>query len=65
MTRRSYMDRLRSIVAYIASLGSMLFGKMNLEELAIYVGILTAVGTFIINWYYRYKQNAREERDAD
>jgi Bacteriophage holin family HP1 len=57
------MDRLRSIVAYIASLGSMLFGKMNLEELAIYVGIVTAVGTFIINWYYRYKQNAREERD--
>ena len=57
------MDKFRSIVAYIASLGSMLFGKMNLEELAIYVGIFTAVGTFIINWYYRYKQNAREERD--
>jgi uncharacterized membrane protein (DUF485 family) len=52
------MEKHSSAAAYIASLGTALFGGVTLQEVALWVGILTAVGTFVVNWYYK-------EREAD
>ena len=33
------------------------FGAITLNEWAVIVGILTGVGTFIVNWYYKHKES--------
>jgi hypothetical protein len=52
------MEKHSSVTAYVASLMTALFGGITLQEVALWVGILTALGTFIVNWYYK-------EREAD
>lgn len=52
------MEKHSSVTAYVASLMTALFGGITLQEVALWVGILTALGTFFVNWYYK-------EREAD
>lgn len=52
------MEKHSSVWAYIASVGTALFGGVTLQEIALWVGIITALGTFFVNWYYK-------EREAD
>lgn len=56
------MERQSSLVAYWASGLTTLFGGITLQEVAIVVGILTAIGTFVINWYYKAKEDSRAEK---
>lgn len=59
------MDRIEkhsSVSAYIASIGTTVFGGLTLQSVALVVGIVCTLGTFIVNWYYKVKENDREER---
>ena len=49
-----------STVAYSSSGATAAGGFLSANEIAIGVGILCALCTAIVNWYYRAKQNKRD-----
>lgn len=51
-----------SVCAYLASFWGVVMG-LTIQEFALWIGILTGVGTFIVNWYYKAKEDARNERN--
>lgn len=58
-----------SICAYLASVWGVIIG-LTLNEVAILVGIFTAIGTFGVNWWYKHKESksfiaALQGRDAE
>lgn len=56
------MEKHSSAWAYLTSLGMALFGGVTIEHLALWVGIITALGTFIVNWYYKAREDDRAEK---
>ena len=59
------MEKHSSIWAYLASVGTALFGGLTLQDVALWVGIITTIGTFAVNWYYKDREHDREdEREA-
>ena len=57
------MDRLTTPLAYSTS-GTLMVCGFTLSDLALLVGILTGLGTFIINWYYKAKDDKRKEQNS-
>lgn len=55
------MEKHSSVWAYLASLSTALFGGATLQEVALWVGLITALGTFLVNWYYKAREDARAE----
>lgn len=51
-SKATYTGASTSIVAWMLS-----------SEFGILVGILLGVGGFIVNWYYRAKEDRRQERE--
>lgn len=51
-----------SAAAYTASGGTVLFGVITPSELAALIGAAAALGTFLVNWYYRHKAHDLAER---
>ena len=49
-----------SILAYLTSVGTAIFGGLTLQDVALWVGILTTIGTFAVNWYYKDREHNRE-----
>lgn len=41
--------------------GASILGWVMSSEFGILVGLLLGVGGFLINWYYRHKQDRREQ----
>ena len=56
------MGKHSSVWAYLTSLGTALFGGVTLHDIALWVGILTALGTFLVNWYYKAREDDRAEQ---
>ena len=56
------MEKHSSTWAYFTALCTALFGGMTLENIALWVGIITALGTFLVNWYYKAREDARAEK---
>lgn len=56
------MEKHSSVWAYGTSLGTALFGGVTLQDVALWVGIITALGTFFVNWYYKARENERAEK---
>ena len=56
------MEKHSSILAYLASVGTAIFGGLTLQDVALGVGIITTIGTFAVNWYYKDREHDREER---
>ena len=52
------MEKHSSACAYLTSLVTAVLGGLTVQELALWVGIVTTLGTFLVNWYYK-------EREAD
>lgn len=52
------MEKHSSVWAYFASACTAVFGGLTLQDAALWIGIITTIGTFIVNWYYK-------EREAD
>lgn len=59
------MEKHSSIFAYLASVGTAIFGGMTLHDVALGVGIITTIGTFAVNWYYKEREHDREEERAE
>lgn len=57
------MDRFTTPLAYSTSGTLMVFG-FTVSDLALLVGMLTGLGTFIINWYYKDKDDKRKEQNS-
>ncbi|MFK7088687.1 holin [Chromobacterium violaceum] len=45
--------------------GGSVAGFLLSNEFAVLVGLLVAVGGFLMNWYYRAKQDRREQAEHD
>ena len=56
------MEKHSSVWAYLTSLGTALFGGVTLQHVALWVGIITALGTFLVNWYYKAREDDRAEK---
>ena len=59
------MEKHSSIFAYLASVGTAIFGGLTLQDVALGVGIITTIGTFAVNWYYKEREHDREEERAE
>ena len=59
------MEKHSSILAYIASVGTAIFGGLTLQDVALGVGIITTIGTFAVNLYYKDREHDREEERAE
>lgn len=54
------MEHKASVCAYISAGWGILMG-ITIQGFALWVGILTGLGTFLVNWYYRAKEDRRNE----
>lgn len=54
-------ERHSSLWAYLAAGFATVFGGFTLQDVALWVGIITAIGTFVVNWYYKEREADREE----
>lgn len=50
-----------SFWAYLTSVSTALFGGLTLQDVALWVGIITTIGTFAVNWYYKDREHDRED----
>ena len=57
------MEKHSSILAYLTSVGTAIFGGLTLQDVALGVGIITTMGTFAVNWYYKEREHDREEEE--
>lgn len=49
------MEKITSAIAYAAAVVLAFLGALTPQDIAFLVGAVVAVGTFIVNWYYRRK----------
>ena len=61
MEKHSSISSDSSILAYLASVSTALFGGLTLQDVALWVGIITTIGTFAVNWYYKEREHDRED----
>lgn len=54
------MEKHSSLWAYLTAAGTAVFGGITLQEFAVWIGIITTLGTFILNWYYKAQTAKRE-----
>lgn len=45
--------------------GTSVFGWFTSNEFALLVGVIVAVGGFIVNWYYKHKEDKRRQAEHD
>ncbi len=45
--------------------GASVFGWFTSNEFALLVGVVVAVGGFVINWYYKHKEDKRRQAEHD
>lgn len=59
-------DRIREACAYVTGAVTAFFGAITINDVAVFVGILSTIGTFAVNYYFRSQENkrAQEEHDA-
>ena len=55
------MEKYSSWNAHLAGWMTAIFGGVTLEKFAMIIGILTSLGTFLVNLYYK---RLEAERDA-
>ncbi len=45
--------------------GASIMGWMLSSEFGVLIGLLLGVGGFLINWYYKAKEDRRQQREHD
>lgn len=50
------MEKSSGVVSYITAFLTSIFGAVTLQDVALWVGIATAIGTFLVNWYYKERE---------
>ena len=54
-----------SKASYVASGGAIILGGFTLQEWAAIVGVMTAIGTFGVNWYYQHRRLQLVRQDVE
>lgn len=62
---KATMEKHSSFVAYFTSGSLFGTGAMTLNDVAMIVGIITGVGTFVVNWWYKRKEFKLRERGVE
>ena len=57
------MEKHASSVSYITGGSLFSWGTVTLNDITMVVGIATGLGTFLVNWYYKRKEDRRLEAD--
>lgn len=47
------MEKQTSAWAYVCGVFTTAFGGVTLDKVAMIVGIIFTIGTFVVNWYYK------------
>ncbi|WP_216354883.1 HP1 family phage holin [Gilliamella apicola] len=60
------MDKYTSPISYFWGVTCSMFGVLSLNDIAIIIGIIISIATFIINWIYKrrdfnHKKKLREQ----
>ena len=55
------MEKHASFISYSAS-GGAIVGGFTTNDWGILLGVIVGVGTFLVNWYYKAKEDERKER---
>lgn len=58
------MESKSSTISYITGIFTATFGSLTAQEFAIWVGIATTIGTFLVNWYYKAKEARRVRNEG-
>ena len=58
------MEKHSGTWSYYAAGGTIVFGGVTLQDLALWVGIAATIGTFIVNVYYKSREDARRARES-
>lgn len=58
------MEKHSSAISYITSGGWFSYGALTLNDIAMIVGIVTGLGTFVVNWYYKRKEFKLREQEV-
>lgn len=45
------------------STGASLIGWITSSEITVLISIVIAVASFLVNWYYKHKQDVREQAE--
>jgi hypothetical protein len=45
--------------------GTSIFGWLTANEFAVLIGVAVAIGGFVVNWYYRHKEDRRQQAEHD
>lgn len=45
--------------------GTSIMGWVLSSEFTILIGVMVAVGGFLVNWYYRHKEDKRQQAEHD
>lgn len=59
------MDRLSSQASYLWGGICIFFGAVDWNLVAIIIGIILSIATFLMNRHYRKKQDARADRESE
>lgn len=54
-------DRIRERVAYLWGTFTAAAGALSLGDVAIYVGIICTIGSFLVTWFYKWKDDKRKD----
>lgn len=60
--RYNQMDKHTTAASYVTSACTAIAGGITMQDFTMLVGIATALGTFFVNWYYKYKDDKRQEK---
>lgn len=54
------MEKNATAWSYATAYVSTAVGGITLDQVALWVGIVTAIATFIVNWYYKARADKRD-----
>lgn len=53
-----------TVMSYATSGASVLTGALTMNQWCMLIGTLCAVGTFLVNWWYKHQEHRRAEQLA-
>jgi len=59
------LAQVATTVSYAAGGSTTVFGLLSLSEMAIIVGMVVGISTFVVNWIYRHKHYQLEAQKVE
>lgn len=62
--RKNTMEKISSQISYVWSVICVFFGAIDWNLIAVIVGIILSIGTFLTNRYYKRREDRRSELET-